>query len=194
MGWRIEGAQLTARKCVITVAPHTSNWDFVIGFIASRAFDLPFPHWIGKESLFRGPMGPVMRAIGGIPVDRSAAANVVEQVAAEFAKRDHFIIGVTPEGTRGRTEYWKTGFYYIASRAQVPIIMGSMDYARKVVTFAPEFLPSGDIEVDFERIRAFYTGVTGRNSSKIGAIQIRPRLDPVAPAPTEEQRDEPEHD
>ena len=162
-------------KYVIVVWPHTSNWDFPIGFIFSRAYPLPSPHFLGKDSVFRGPLGPVMRWMGGIPIDRSQRGNVVEQVAEVFNQREALAVAVTPEGTRGKTLYWKTGFYYIALAAHVPIVFGIIDYSRKRITYGQSIIPSGDIDADLDRIRAICGDVKGRHPEKQGEIQVRPQ-------------------
>lgn len=175
LGWDIAGHYPAAAKYVIVVAPHTSNLDFFIGFIASRSIKLGFPHWLGKNSLFRWPLGSLLRRLGGIAVDRSGPHQFVDQVAAEFASRPNFILGITPEGTRGKTEHWRTGFYYIALSAGVPIMLAYLDYGRKLAGFGPMLMPSGDIDADFVLIRDFYAGIRGRHPVKQGAVRIRPR-------------------
>lgn len=175
LGWDITGYYPRSRKYVLVVAPHTSNWDFFIGFIVSRSVELGFPYWLGKDSLFRQPLGAIFRRLGGIPVDRSESHRYVEAVADEFARQPDFILGITPEGTRRRTEYWKSGFYYIALRAGVPIVLGYLDYARKLAGLGPIFMPSGDIEADFRLIREFYGGIRGKYPDKQGEVRIRPR-------------------
>ncbi len=175
LGWDIEGCYPAVPKYVLVVAPHTSNWDFVYGFIVSRAIDLGFPHWLGKDALFRPPLGAVLRKLGGIPVDRRASQQYVDRVAADFARQPHFVLAITPEGTRGKTEYWKTGFYYMALRAGVPIVLGYLDYGRKLVGLGPVFVPTGDIEADFTMIRTFYGGIRGKHPDKQGEVRIRPR-------------------
>lgn len=136
LGWNGEYRHPHTDKFIIIVAPHTSNLDFFIGFIYSRAFAMPFPNFLAKDSLFRGFFGPVWRWLGGIPVNRSERTNFVDQVAAEFQKRKRMILAITPEGTRSRSEYWKTGFYYMAQKANVPVIMASIDYARNLFLVA----------------------------------------------------------
>lgn len=175
LGWDIDGHHPAAAKYVLVVAPHTSNWDFMVGFITSRAIGMDFPHWIGKASLFKRPLGALLRRLGGIPVDRSEARQFVDQAAAEFDMRSHFILTITPEGTRGKTEYWRTGFYYIALRAGVPVVLGYLDYGRKRAGFGPAFMPSGDIEADFAWIRAFYAGIRGKYPDEQGEVRVRPR-------------------
>lgn len=178
LGWRIEVELPTVSKYVIVVAPHTSNWDFVIGILAAWALGLPKPRWVGKDSLFKPPFGWIMYAWGGVPVDRSKSQNFVEQVAAHFDREEVFILGIAPEGTRRRTEYWRSGFYYIANSAGVPIVLAYLDYKRKVIGTGPLVQPTGDIQADFEIIRAFFSTIEGKHPSLQGEIRLRQTEDP----------------
>lgn len=166
-GWSVEGALPdSARKSVLIAAPHTSNWDLPYTLMVGFALNLNL-HWMGKASLFRAPFGAVMRWLGGIAVDRSKSSNLVAasaQVLREAAGPLQLV--VSPEGTRGKTRHWKTGFYFIALEAQVPIILAYMDYERKVAGLGPEFKPTGDVERDMEVIKRFYAGVKGRNADQ----------------------------
>lgn len=179
LGWRIQADLPTESKYVLVIAPHTSNWDFVIGMLSGWALGMPYPRWVGKDSLFKPPFGWFFRAIGGIPVDRSRSQNFVEQVAARFADTDAnsdvFILALAPEGTRQRTDYWRTGFYYIAQRAGVPIVLAYLDFARKVVGTGPVIHPSGDIQADFAAIRSFYSTIQGRHPDLQGEVRPRSR-------------------
>lgn len=185
LGWRLEFNLPAVSKYIIVVAPHTSNWDFVIGILAAWAIGLPRPRWVGKHTLFNPPLGWIMRAWGGIPVDRRKSQNFVQQVADHIAAEDIFLMGIAPEGTRARTQYWRSGFYYIAHTAGVPIVLAYLDFERKVVGNGPVFEPSGDIEADFEIIRAFYGPIRGKNPHLQGEIRIRPRTDEGRPADAE---------
>ncbi len=173
LGWTIDGNVPPDPKWIGLVAPHTSNWDF--GYMLAVSFQLRVPaYWIGKHSLFRGPFGWIMRRVGGIPIDRQATRNSVEQVVQAFEERDELVLGIAPEGTRKRTDRWKSGFYHIAHGAGVPIVLISLDYTRKVVTFAPAMTLSGDIETDMEKIREFYADVQPKYPDKKGNIEIAP--------------------
>lgn len=174
LGWKATYYEPGRDKYIIIVYPHTSNFDFIIGFIFSRAYPLPFPHFIAKASAFKGPFGALGRAVGGIPVDRSKRTNFVEQIAAEFKARDKIVLAVTPEGTRSKSPYWKTGFYYMAQAAGVPIVLASIDYATKQITYGEVLHPSGDLEADMGLIRKFYAGAVGRHPERQGAIALRP--------------------
>lgn len=177
LGWNGEYRHPDTEKFIIIVAPHTSNFDFLIGFIYSRAFGMPFPNFLAKDSLFRGALGPVFRWLGGIPVNRSQRTNFVDQVAAEFHKRKRMILAITPEGTRSKAEYWKTGFYFMAQKANVPVIMASIDYARKFISCGDVADVTGDLNADMAKIRAYYANVSPRHPHRYGEIRVRPPVD-----------------
>jgi 1-acyl-sn-glycerol-3-phosphate acyltransferase len=173
-GWDGEYRHPNTEKFIIIVAPHTSNLDFFIGFIYSRAFAMPFPNFLAKDSLFRGPFGWLWRWWGGIPVNRRERTNFVDQVAAEFQKRDRMVLAITPEGTRSKSEYWKTGFYHMAIKAQVPVIMAYIDYARKFISCGDVAEITGDMDADMAKIRDYYAGVTARHPHRHGKIHFPP--------------------
>jgi 1-acyl-sn-glycerol-3-phosphate acyltransferase len=128
--------------------------------------------FMGKDSLFRGPLGPLMRSLGGIPVNRRERTNLVDLMAAKFEEYDGLIVGIAPEGTRRKTSHWKSGFYYIALKAHVPIMMAYLDYGNKVIGVGPGFTPSGNIHADFEIIREFYAGIKGKVPKNQGEIVL----------------------
>lgn len=169
-GWRIEGALAAdTPRCVLIAAPHTSNWDLPYTLMVAFCLRLRI-RWLGKASLFRGPFGPVMRWLGGIPVDRSRNNNLVASAAAAIATATGPLqLVVPPEGTRGKTRHWKTGFYFIALQAQVPIVLAYIDYPRKTGGLGPLFVPTGDVEKDLLEIKRFYAGIRGRNASQFSA-------------------------
>jgi 1-acyl-sn-glycerol-3-phosphate acyltransferase len=169
-GWQVQGAlPAHARKAVLIAAPHTSNWDLPYTLMVAFALRLNIC-WMGKASLFRFPFGSVMRWLGGLPVDRSKSSNLVAASAAALVAADGPLqLVVPPEGTRGKTRHWKTGFYYIALEAGVPILLAYMDYERKVSGLGPVFTPSGDIDADMVLIKRFYAGVKGRNAQQFEA-------------------------
>jgi 1-acyl-sn-glycerol-3-phosphate acyltransferase len=143
------------KKCVLIVAPHTSNWDFVVGRLCFNVIGLPTKFLIKKESFF-WPLGPLLKKMGGIPVDRSRKNNIILEVAHLFSIYDELILTITPEGTRKLTKSWKKGYYYIAELAKVPIAVAFIDYKRKRAGIEFAFLPTGDYDKDFEQIRALY--------------------------------------
>jgi 1-acyl-sn-glycerol-3-phosphate acyltransferase len=169
-GWTVHGSlPPDAPKCVMIAAPHTSNWDLPYTLMVAFALRLHV-RWMGKASLFRFPFGPVMRWLGGIAVDRDKASNLVSASAAALkAAAGPVQLVVPPEGTRGKTRHWKTGFYFIALEAGVPIILAYMDYAKKESGLGPTFVPSGDVEADMTEIKRFYAGVKGRNAAQFEA-------------------------
>jgi 1-acyl-sn-glycerol-3-phosphate acyltransferase len=162
-GWQIEGAlPPEAAKSVLIAAPHTSNWDLPYTLMAGFALRLNLV-WLGKASLFRWPFGGLMRWLGGMPVQRDQRNNLVAASAAVIrAAAPPFQLIIPAEGTRGRTRHWKTGFYFIALQAQVPIVLAYMDYAQRRAGLGPIFQPSGEFEADMARIKGFYAGVQGR--------------------------------
>jgi 1-acyl-sn-glycerol-3-phosphate acyltransferase len=152
-------------------APHTSNWDFFVMLLLMAVESIPI-RWMGKDSLFKWPLGVFMRSLGAIPVNRSESTNLVDQIAALFDQYDELIIGLAPEGTRKKTTRWRTGFYYIALKADVPIVMAYVDYKHKVCGLGPSITPSGDIQADFDIIREFYSGFVGKHPHKQGKIEL----------------------
>ena len=159
-GWRVEGRAPESPKCVIVVAPHTSNWDFPLAMVYAFALGLDVS-FLGKAELFRWPLlGRLFYRLGGIPVERNKAHGVVHYVVRTFQERERLALGIAPEGTRKKVAAWKTGFYQIAVGAQVPIALAFLDYGRKAGGFGPLIEPTGDINADFGLIREFYAGVT----------------------------------
>lgn len=154
-GWRAEGVVPTPRRFVIIAAPHTSNWDFVYYLGLTQELGIK-TRFMAKSSLFRWPIGGFMRAMGGVEVDRKSSHNYVQAMVDAFASQDEFILTVAPEGTRGKTRRWKTGFYQIALAANVPLVVGLMDYGRKVGGLGPIIWPSGDFRADMEKVLAVY--------------------------------------
>ncbi len=155
MGWRSAGALPDIPKFVVIVAPHTSNWDFVVGFAVYLAVEID-ARWLGKHTLFRWPVGRLLRYFGGIPIERSHARNVVDLHVEEFQRRDRFVIAIAPEGTRTRTREWKSGFWRIASGAGVPVVPIALDYATRTVHFLQPLPPSGDYAADLTRLRSLF--------------------------------------
>jgi 1-acyl-sn-glycerol-3-phosphate acyltransferase len=164
-GWKLQGNPPEVRKYVIIGAPHTSNWDFPLALAIAFVYRFEM-NWMGKESLFKGWRRPFMKWLGGIAVDRSSANNVVSQTIELFNKNKCLIVTITPEGTRSKVKKWKTGFYFIAVGAQIPIALGFLDYKRKIGGFLPTFYPTGDKEKDIAEIRGCYAGVSGKYSTK----------------------------
>ncbi|MCF6213427.1 MAG: 1-acyl-sn-glycerol-3-phosphate acyltransferase [Flavobacteriaceae bacterium] len=162
LGWKISNSYpKNLKKYVLIAAPHTSWQDFPIGIIAKFATGLP-AHYIGKDSLFKPPFGFIFRALGGTPVDRSKNNNLVNQIVQNFNSKEQFILAMSPEGTRKKVEKWKTGFYYIAKEAHVPIVMATLDFEHKDFRFSEPYYPTDDKEADFKHFHNFFKDVKGK--------------------------------
>lgn len=166
-GWKVQGSlPAGASKSVLIAAPHTSNWDLPYTLMVAFALRLNV-YWMGKEQLFRPPFRGLMMWLGGIPIAREKSSNVVAASVLAIQQVDGPVqLIVPPEGTRDKTRYWKTGFYFIALGAQVPIVMAYMDYQKKVSGLGPVFAPSGDLEADMAAIKAFYAPFKGKNADQ----------------------------
>jgi 1-acyl-sn-glycerol-3-phosphate acyltransferase len=169
-GWKVEGGlPASCQKAVLIAAPHTSNWDLPYTLLAGFALHLHI-YWMGKEQIFKPPFRSIMMWLGGIPVRRETANNLVAASAEAIkAANGPLQLVVPPEGTRNKTRYWKTGFYYIAVSAQVPIVMSYLDYKNKRLGLGPIFHPTGNIEVDMVTIKAFYAQFAGKNPDQFHA-------------------------
>ncbi|GAB1405523.1 MAG: 1-acyl-sn-glycerol-3-phosphate acyltransferase [Lentimicrobiaceae bacterium] len=166
IGWKIVGTlPAGGPRCVVMMAPHTSNLDFFMGWLGYSSVGYTANFLIKKEA-FNFFTTPLLRKMGGVAVDRTHSSNIVHQLTEEFKRRDKFILTITPEGTRRPNKHWKKGFYFIALSANVPIVMGFLDYKKKEGGFGPIFYPSGNYEADFEAIRAFYKTKQGRYPEK----------------------------
>lgn len=176
LGWQIMGVFPDYTKYVLVGAPHTSNWDFPVAMLWMIACGKRF-NWIGKDSLFTSPLGPIYRRLGGVPVRRDSSYNFVDQIVDEFNRSERLIIAITPEGTRSKTPYWKSGFYFMALGAQVPIVLGFIDFGNKQIGIGPTIQPSGNIQEDFIHLREFYGTIKGLYPDKQGAIILRPETD-----------------
>lgn len=165
MGWRIEGEFPDVPKVVLLGAPHTSNQDFFMAILTalSLGVDMTF---VMKHTPFKGVVGSVLRWLGGIGLDRDKSTNFVAQTVEVFNTRDEIVLAIMPEGTRSVTEGWKSGFYYIAQGADVPIILITFDYANKVMRVGPTFIPTGDYEADLPRIQSHFVGVMGKHAGR----------------------------
>jgi len=161
-GWRVEGTiPESLKKYVVIAAPHTSWWDFFLGLFGRAAIGRKIV-FLGKDSLFKPPLGWVMRSLGGYPVDRSKHTKLVDQVIDLFNQKSEFAISLAPEGTRKKVSEFKTGFYFIAKGAHVPIICVTMDYGHKILSFGPPFYPTTDTEEDLRTLWNYFVGVRGK--------------------------------
>jgi 1-acyl-sn-glycerol-3-phosphate acyltransferase len=168
MGWKIIGntnfSKDTVKKAVIIAAPHTSWHDFYIGLLLRKITNVK-TNFVGKKELFTWPFGYYFRAVGGKPLDRTSGQNKVEAIAELFEGEDEFRLTLAPEGTRKKVEKWKTGFYFIAKAAKVPIIMFTLDFKNKQNKVSEPFYPTDNIEADFKFMKSFYEGVEGKVKS-----------------------------
>lgn len=166
-GWQIDVRLPALPKAVLIGAPHTSNWDFVFGISAVFLSELDI-RFYAKHQLFRGPLGWLLRWFGGRPVDRGAAASVVEQTQEFFAQSDSLYMTLAPEGTRARVDKWKSGFWRMAVAAQVPIVCGYIDYQEKKVGIGPIITPSNNYEADLEKILDYYASISAAHPENFG--------------------------
>lgn len=172
MGWKPEGAPPIRRRFVLIAAPHTSNWDLFYLLAFAEIYELRISFMM-KHTVFRGPLGPLFRSLGGIPIRRHLRENLVKQMAEAFAGRDQLVLVVPAEGTRSRTERWKSGFYHIARQAEVPIVLSYLDYARRRGGFGPEIVPTGRFGEDMDAIRDFYADKLGRHPELFAEPRLR---------------------
>ena len=164
MGWRIVGAIPDQPKLVAIVAPHSSNWDFVVGLLARYALRLD-ASWLGKHTLFHPPFGWIMRRWGGIAVDRTASHDVVSSTVAAFSSRPRVFLVIAPEGTRKQVSRWKTGFWHIARGAGVPILPIVFDWRDRAIRLLPPYITGPDLERDLAELRALFPTAAGKNRS-----------------------------
>ncbi len=162
LGWKMQGYfDPSIKKCVVIVAPHTSWYDFFIGILVRKIIGLKI-NFVAKKELFKPPLGWYFRWVGGTSLDRTPNQKKVDVIAGLFKEKEIFRLALSPEGTRKKTTRWKTGFYYTAKKAQVPIIMVAFDYGSKTIKISPPFYNSENFEEDFKKIREFYVGIEGK--------------------------------
>ena len=170
-GWKLAGSIPIEKKYIIVVAPHTSNWDFVIGQLFCISSGIRASVMIKKEH-FYFPLGNLLRALGGIPVDREKKTDIVEQMIYEFEKRDSFVLTITPEGTRKKVSEWKTGFHRIAAGANVPVLAGFVDYKKKLVGTGGYFQLTGDLQTDLTAVKQFYKNISPKYPDNFSVGEI----------------------
>ena len=162
LGWKLANDfPHDLKKFVVIAAPHTSWQDFPIGILARNTSGIKI-NFIGKDSLFKGPFGFIFRSLGGTPVDRSKSNNLVEAIVQVFNKKEEFRLALSPEGTRKKVDKWKTGFYYIAKGAKVPIVMATLDFGKKQVKISEPYYTTDNKEKDFNYFHSFYANVKGK--------------------------------
>ena len=170
--WEVVGKVPAGEKFVLVGAPHTSNWDFPLALLALYTLRLKVS-WIGKDTLFRKPFGGFMRRLGGIAINRNSPQGIVDQIAKQFRDSRKLAIAIAPSGTRKKREYWKSGFYWIALAAEVPIACGYLDYKKKIACLGLSFFPTGNIKEDMYRIRDFFKGIQGKYPEMTTRIRLR---------------------
>jgi 1-acyl-sn-glycerol-3-phosphate acyltransferase len=175
-GWTLTGSEPAERKLVLIAAPHDTNWDLPFALTAAWALGLDL-RWTGKKSLFRRPFGGIMRALGGVPIDRGNPAGVVAAIVDAFGEHEGLVLAIPPEGTRSRAPYWKSGFHRIAVGAGVPIACGFIDYPNRRVGVGGLFLPTGDPRIDMETIRSFYREVGRLPEATVAAMRLREEVE-----------------
>lgn len=171
-GWKAAGQMPEDDKILIIGAPHTSNWDFPLTLLALSALGLRFS-WVAKHTLFKGPSGYLLRAIGGIPVNRNVRSGFITDMVNAFTERGKLVLAIAPEGTRSKKDHWKAGFYHIAAKADIGICLGFIDYPTKTIGLGPILRPSKDIDRDFEVIKKFYQDKNGRFPEKQSDVCLR---------------------
>ena len=179
-GWQVHFKPLPGPHGIAVVYPHTSNWDFLVGLFAKWAVGLKF-RWLAKDSLFRGVMGTIMRYWGGIAVDRRASMGATRKLAEDMLATPWCWIAITPEGTRSYRPHWKSGFYHLATTAQVPLLLVYIDYGTKVLSVVDTLTLTGDTEQDMAAIAAVYAGRQGRYPDQAAPIRLAPPRDPAEP-------------
>jgi len=171
-GWDVTGSLPPGGKYVLIAAPHTSNWDLAFTIAAGFVFRIRIS-WLGKDAIFNKPFGTIMRWLGGIPIDRSHSQGQTEQIADLFRNSEKLVVAVPPSGTRKKVGHWKSGFYWIAHSAQVPILCGYLDYSTKTACLGYSFTPGDDIKSDMDKIREFYKDIKGKYQEKVSAIRLK---------------------
>jgi 1-acyl-sn-glycerol-3-phosphate acyltransferase len=171
IGWQIVLVPPPSPKAVIIGYPHTSNWDFPVAMLWRFATGFPFS-WVAKKEMFENPFGGLFQRWGGIPLDRSRPGGFLDQMRDEFRTRDRFHLAIAPEGTRRKTDHWKSGFYRLAVAADVPLGLGFLDYGTKTLGIGAWITLSGEREADLEKIRAFYAGKRGYREQQAGDIRF----------------------
>lgn len=171
-GWQLSGARPQYDHYVLIAAPHTSNWDFPLMLMFAAAFDIKVT-WMAKHSLFVPPMGWIMRAMGGMPIIRNKNQNVVSAMVAAFDTVSHLVLVVPTEGTREKSDYWKSGFYHIARQAGVPIVPSFLDYGGKRGGFGPALCVTDNMHNDMQYFRDFYVGMVGKFPEQFGPVRLR---------------------
>jgi 1-acyl-sn-glycerol-3-phosphate acyltransferase len=171
-GWTISGAAPAASRYVLVASPHSSNWDTAVMLLCAAHFGIRL-RWVGKRESFRGPLGPVLRRLGGIPIERAGGRGVVASTAEVFRDGAPLALAIAPDGTRSARDYWRSGFYHIARAADVPLVLSFLDWGARRAGIGPTLALTGDIAADMDRIRAFYAGMVGRYPEQTSRVRLR---------------------
>jgi len=173
-GWKPINNMPKESRYVVIAAPHTSNWDFPLGICYIFATGMPF-RYMGKDALFKWPQKYLFKALGGIGVDRSNKNKLTSRMAKFINSQDKIALALAPEGTRSNSKYWRSGFYYIALEAKVPIAMAVIDFEKKEIGIKTSFMPTGNLDADMTIIRDFFKNIKGKYPNKQGPIELRPK-------------------
>lgn len=171
MGWTMEVTESIPDKAIICLAPHTSNWDFLIGQLYSRAVGMR-SNFLMKKEWFFWPLGPIFRNMGGIPVWRSKKTSMTDNLAATARQLNHFLLCITPEGTRSANPEWKKGFYYIAQKAEIPILLFGVDYEKKFIRCSKTVIPNGDIDAQIREIKLYFKDFKGKKPENFALGEV----------------------
>ena len=170
-GWKLASCKPPHANCVLIAAPHTSNWDFPMMLMFSNAFGIKIK-WMGKDTIFVGPFGYILKILGGIPIVREKNTNLVKQMIELFARSEKLMLVVPAEGSRGLKKNWKSGFYHIAHGADVPVLPTFLDYGKRIGGFGIPIRLTGEINVDMDEIRSFYKPYLGKYPKLSGPILL----------------------
>jgi 1-acyl-sn-glycerol-3-phosphate acyltransferase len=171
-GWKLSGRAPDAGKYVLVAAPHTSNWDFLYLKLSAAMLGIRL-QWMGKHTLFNGILGHFTRRIGGVPVDRRSRNNVVDQMVKRFETDHRLVLTIPPEGSRSYVEYWKSGFYSIAKKANVPIVLSKLDYRRKIAEIGEIIYPVGNVSEVMNRLREYYRDACAKFPDQFGRVRLK---------------------
>ncbi len=171
-GWQLNIVLPEERKFILIGAPHTSNWDFPLALLTFWTLDLKI-YWVAKIQIFWGPLYYLFSSLGGIPVDRSRSHGFIEQISKRFEQTDEMVLAIAPEGTRSKTEYWKSGFYHIAISAKLPICLAYIDYSTRTLGFTQVLYPGDNIEDDMKIIADFYKNIKGKRPHCQGPVRLK---------------------
>jgi len=171
-GWKATGTLPRDNKFILIGEPHTSNWDFLLMFGAAYSFRLKIS-WLGKNSIFKKPFGTLMKYFGGIPINRNIKDNLVKRTVELFNESEKFVLVIGPSGTRSKRYYWRSGFYWIAHTANIPVLCGYLDFVNKIVHVGLCFVPTGDVKKDMDRIREYYKDIRGKHPELENRILLK---------------------